>query len=750
MNDLQDSPVTSWVNLTSQSPELVEEEVIAATRPTFDKRRKTSWWNAWSLPRKATALAIIIAVVPVAAIGGIAYTLASRIITAQIITEQESRIAAVRSGVSAIINGFVEEAETLSKLSFLADETLNKTISVEQKIRLLDNFIEASHGKYDNIAVFDPSGDLLFQSNSSQPLSSDDNYSNRESFQHALRTQSAAVGNPKITIASSDSQLEVAAPIRQVGTGEILGVVLIQMSSTHLNEIFEPIEAHAWEYQLIDSDGQIFAAAETELIGQQAEADYEELPQSWAQIVAQVKGDAVLTEVAIDRNDQEQVLVSFTPISELEGVIHPGWGVSISRPTAQAFAPLSELRQILFIGMGTTTLLVGMITAILAHRTTRPLLAATHAVEKMGRGELDTRLDVQGTDEMAVLCSTINGMAEQLEEFVQQKNQLHSRILELLLEVDPVSKGNLSIRANVTDDEVGTIADSYNSIIESLRRIVIEVQTATDQVETTTNDSKGLVQALAGGALQQLEKITAAIQRIQTMADSIHAVATNAKAAEVTVQQATETVQQGNELMNLTVDGIVAIRETVAETAKRVKHLGECSQKISTVVSLIKSFAEQTNVLALNASIEAARAGEEGRGFAIVAEEVRELAQQSAKATTDIEKLVSSIQRATGEVVDAMEFGTQQVVSGTHLVDQTRLELTQIVTANDQINQVVKAIVQSTVEQAQNSEIITQTMAEVAAIAENTAISAADVSASFKELLAVAKVLQGSASQFKV
>lgn len=318
------------------------------------------------------------------------------------------------------------------------------------------------------------------------------------------------------------------------------------------------------------------------------------------------------------------------------------------------------------------------------------------------------------------------------------------------MEVDPVSKGNLSIRANVTDDEVGTIADSYNSIIESLRRIVIEVQTATDQVETTTNDSKGLVQALAGGALQQLEKITAAIQRIQTMADSIHAVATNAKAAEVTVQQATETVQQGNELMNLTVDGIVAIRETVAETAKRVKHLGECSQKISTVVSLIKSFAEQTNVLALNASIEAARAGEEGRGFAIVAEEVRELAQQSAKATTDIEKLVSSIQRATGEVVDAMEFGTQQVVSGTHLVDQTRLELTQIVTANDQINQVVKAIVQSTVEQAQNSEIITQTMAEVAAIAENTAISAADVSASFKELLAVAKVLQGSASQFKV
>lgn len=318
------------------------------------------------------------------------------------------------------------------------------------------------------------------------------------------------------------------------------------------------------------------------------------------------------------------------------------------------------------------------------------------------------------------------------------------------MEVDPVSQGDLTVYAKVTDDEVGTVADSYNYVIESLRKIVTQVQTATNQVEATANNSEGLVQTLAEGAVQQSEKITAAIQRIQEMSDLIHIVAMNAKAAEETVQEATETVQLENELMNLTVEGIVAIRETVAETGKKVKYLGESSQKISTVVSLIKNFAEQTNVLALNASIEATRAGEQGRGFAIVADEIRELAQQSAKATDDIEKLIFNIQRATSEVVVAMEVGTEQVVSGTKLVDETLSGLNHIVIANTQIHQVVEAIVQATVEQTQNSEIVTQMIEEVATIAENTATSATNVMASFEELLAVAKVLQGSVSQFKV
>jgi len=167
-------------------------------------------------------------------------------------------------------------------------------------------------------------------------------------------------------------------------------------------------------------------------------------------------------------------------------------------------------------------------------------------------------------------------------------------------------------------------------------------------------------------------------------------------------------------------------------------------------VNLIGSFAAQTNLLALNASIEAARAGEEGRGFAVVADEVRSLARQSAAATADIEKLVADIQTETNDVVAAMEAGTEQVVTGTRLVDETRESLNKITAASAQISALVEAIAQATVTQSQASEAVSQTMNEVAASANKTSTGAAEVSTSFKDLLAVAQALQANVGQFKV
>ncbi|MBD2358612.1 methyl-accepting chemotaxis protein [Tolypothrix sp. FACHB-123] len=719
-----------------------------------------------SLPRKVTLLAVAIGVIPIATVGSMAYTLASRSITAQIFAEQESRIIGLRSGLSITINQFVEDAEAIAKSPLITDlQQLNTTISElpwqtnsqlstpitsEQKVSTLDNFIETNNGKYDGVAIIDSTGKLLFQSHSSRSFKSHENYSEQKHFQRAFSTQSVAISDPKNTVSIGRSHLEVAAPIKHPGTGEVIGVVLLQMSSDHLGQIFKYIQDNSWEYQIVSPEGQIFAAAEADLIGNFAKDDYQGLTQPWSEILQHLKEKSVLTNVAIDKNDHEQVLVTFASMPGLKGVPEPGWVVGIARPTAETFAPLRTLRQILFMGMAIAALMVGIIAAILAKRATRSLRDATSVVEKMGLGTSHTRLTVEGEDELAVLCTTINNMAEQIQGFIQEKELLQTRVLELLVEVEPVSQGDLTIYANVTDDEVGTIADSYNYVIENLRKIVTQVKTATNQVEATANHSESLTKTLVKGAVQQSKKITAAIQHIQVMDRSIQAIATNAKAAEATVQQATATVEMENELMNLTVEGIGAIRETVAATTKKVKHLGESSQKIFTVVNLIKNFAEQTNVLALNASLEAARAGEQGRGFAIVADEIRELAQQSAKATDDIEKLISSIQRATSEVVTAMDVGTEQVVSGSKLVDETRLGLNQIVTANAQIYRVVEAIAQATVEQAQNSEIVTQAMAEVATIAQHTATSATNVSASFEKLIAVAKVLQGNVSQFKV
>jgi methyl-accepting chemotaxis protein PixJ len=368
--------------------------------------------------------------------------------------------------------------------------------------------------------------------------------------------------------------------------------------------------------------------------------------------------------------------------------------------------------------------------------------------------EISFMKQLAGQISIMLLLQQVESARGKAEEFAEdqrsQKESLQRRVLELLMEVDPVSRGDLTIRAKVTEDEIGTVADSYNATIESLRRIVSQVKDAALRVANNAGDSEVAMDELSLGATQQTEEITTALLRIGEMAESIREVSKNAMRAEAAVQQAAQTVEAGDAAMNLTVEGIFGIRETVGEAAKKVKRLGESSQKISKVVNLIGSFAEQTNLLALNASIEAAHAGEEGRGFAVVADEVRSLARQSAAATAEIEALVAEIQAETNQVSAAMEQGTEQVVAGTQLVENARQNLAQISSVSAQLNDLVTAIARAAVQQSQASDSVSLVMTDVARIATKTSSSATTVSVSVQELVTVAKALQDSVGKFKV
>lgn len=330
------------------------------------------------------------------------------------------------------------------------------------------------------------------------------------------------------------------------------------------------------------------------------------------------------------------------------------------------------------------------------------------------------------------------------------RQALQKNAWDLLLQVDRISQGDLTIRAEVTDDEIGTIADSYNSTVESLRGLVQSVRNVAQEVVATSSRNEISVAELSVEAIQQAEDIRAALERIKDMTDSIQLVVNNALSAEAAVMESAELVRAGDAAMNSTVEGILTIRTTVAETAKKVKRLGESSQKISKVVNLISSFAAQTNLLALNASIEAARAGEEGRGFAVVAEEVRSLAKQSATATSEIENLVASIQAQTTEVVMAMEAGTEQVAIGTKLVEEARASLDRITSIGSKIGELVEAIAQAALLQAESSERANKSIDRVATIATKTSVRADNVQSSFQELLALAQELQKNIGQFKI
>ena len=348
----------------------------------------------------------------------------------------------------------------------------------------------------------------------------------------------------------------------------------------------------------------------------------------------------------------------------------------------------------------------------------------------------------------------LNEKNEQLAESVKRekvaKDLLQQELINVLTAVRPVLQGDLTVRAPVTEGEIGTIAGFYNNTIQTLRQVVEQLQIAVTQVIHTAQENSQAVGGLAVDARKQFGAIEIALKRLNQMVESTNVAVSNIHEVETAVQSTNEIVLRSDTAMNKTVDGILSIRETVSETAKRIKRLSESSQKISRVVQLISGFATQTNLLALNAALEATRAGEYGRGFAVVADEVRALSRQSATATVEIEKLVMEIQSETSAVTIAIDAGIEQVVEGTNSVSNARENLNEILAATTKIDALVTKITQTTQEQAKQSETVTTVMKNVAAIANKTNLQSEQIVISFQTLLELAQTLQKSASNFKV
>jgi methyl-accepting chemotaxis protein PixJ len=329
------------------------------------------------------------------------------------------------------------------------------------------------------------------------------------------------------------------------------------------------------------------------------------------------------------------------------------------------------------------------------------------------------------------------------------REAMQARALSLLQEVDELSHGDLTLRARVTEDEIGTIADAYNSTIASLQSLVKQTKEAAMEVQLNTSANDAAVQSLAQDTVTQASSIMRMLGQVQDLEASIALIAHLAHQAEAFVHQATTTIAREDQTMNRTVAEIKAVQHTITQTATKAEKLGESSQSISQAVNLIGRFAAQTHLLALKASIEAARAGEQGKGFAVIAEEVRSLATQSAEATAEIETLVSRIQLETTEVVQAMHQGAAQIASGTELVQQTRQSLSQVHNTSGEIRKLVSSITQATQNQSTTSAQVSQTIVDVAAIAEQNSQSATQVSHSIQELSAIAEKLQSNIAKFK-
>ncbi len=381
--------------------------------------------------------------------------------------------------------------------------------------------------------------------------------------------------------------------------------------------------------------------------------------------------------------------------------------------------------------------------------------------ETVSKGNLNARATVYSEDEFGKLASEFNQMARiiltttseaqrKAEEQEQAKEDLQRQVIRLLDDVEGAARGDLTVQAEVTADVLGAVADSFNLTIQNLREIVQQVKQATRQVSKGSTENEIFARSLSSDALRQAEELAVTLNSVQVMTNSIQRVAESAREAEEVARSASATALKGGEAVERTVSGILQIRETVAETTRKVKRLAESSQEISKIVALISQIASRTNLLALNASIEAARAGEAGRGFAIVADEVRQLADRAAKASKEIEQIVLQIQSETGSVMTAMEEGTQQVIEGTRLAEQAKRSLEDIIQVSNRIDALVRSITADTVEQTETSRAVAQVMQSVELTAQETSQEAQRVSGSLQSLVGVARDLLNSVERFKV
>ncbi|VEP18586.1 Methyl-accepting chemotaxis sensory transducer [Hyella patelloides LEGE 07179] len=714
-------------------------------------------------------------------------------------TSNPAVLEAIKEGNKKVV------AENMTALSVPLLESNFSTTKLLQPNAALNNYLQitAKNSNFSEIFITESLGLNVAYSQQPSDFAQQD-----EAWWQKAKNSSRYISDPDFDASSNAYGISLIQPIKDPKTQQFLGVIKAVLPISYLKEIttyylkdtdfFDSQQVQVIDTQAkkaITTIGGAEAIENTAIIGGDAIARITDILQSVSQkpqftpeeILSQIPPDIKLRKVTINNLIAEQVQSSpennpltlsfnyqdkkytLTPIPNTSFIV----AASIDRSEVQSAANQLLIRFLILIL--SVFVITTVVILILSRKITNPLRELAVKAQEAASGNLEVRADLIGTTETITLAHSFNNLVEKVEQSIekqarilhnaeitrreavavaeeqQEKNaRIQQELLDLLGDVEGASTGDLTVRSRISDGEIGIVADFFNSIIESLREIVAQVKVASEQVNVSVGENQETISQLATEASQQANQITQTVTSVEQITQSIQEVAHNAQEAAKVAHIASNKAELGGESMELTVNSIKQLRGTIDQTADKVKSLGEASQDISRVISLINQIAMQTNLLSINASIEAARAGEEGKGFAVVAEEVGELATQSSEATKEVGSIIAKIQTEIYQVVEAMEIGLSQAEEGTQLVENTKDSLLQIMEVSYQIDHLVQSISKTTVSQAETSQNVTQLMEQIAQVSEQTSQVSQSASNSLESTVAIAKDLQSSVGAFKV
>lgn len=415
----------------------------------------------------------------------------------------------------------------------------------------------------------------------------------------------------------------------------------------------------------------------------------------------------------------------------------------------------AEIANYWTLGIGALALVIGAVASYLVLRSlTGPIERLLSVLGRLGEGDYTARAQLKSQDELGHVGQALDRLLDERLEAVarqaKENEQLNDSIIALLQTVLQLSNKDLTARAPVTDDVVGTVSSSINQLshetgmaLASVQQIASNVRQTSEhvaqqaaQVDTTARAERQALQEMSVSLTQTIHQVS----EVTSLSERSSQAATQASAA---TDAALRTV-------DATVRGMDSLRESIAEMEKRFKRLGERSQEISSVVGLINTLSERTHVLALNASMQAATAGEAGRGFAVVAEEVQRLADSARQATNQISQLVHNIQSETSDTVFTMNRLIEHVVTQS---ERAQAAGTQMVQTRETTSALVGLVQQIAAFARAQSELTQQlrhsvTQLNEGAVSTSEAIAAQNESTS--TLLAFARRLTETVGQFKL
>ena len=389
---------------------------------------------------------------------------------------------------------------------------------------------------------------------------------------------------------------------------------------------------------------------------------------------------------------------------------------------------------------------------VLSKRVLKPVEELSKFSERLVAGDSRARLEVDSGDEFGLIAENFNRSAAKVAHAVtnqQAQDSLQRSITDLLNTINQVARGDLTIRGKVTSDALGNVVDSVNFMLDNFTKVLERVRKAAIDVSTSANQILDAADDMTAGATQQDQEITNTSSAVEELTVSMKQVSNNAEASAEAARRALDAAEQGNRAVRDTLEGMQRIRASVQATAKKIKSLGDRSLEISEIINVINDITEQTNLLALNAAIEAARAGEAGRGFAVVADEVRKLAEHSRSATKDIAALIKAIQAETNEAVVVMEEGTREVEVGAGLADQAGKALEAISSVVRQSAALVQEISLASKQQVRGTEGVANAMQIISGITRQTTQGARQTASTVGNMVKLSEQLNEALAQFR-